>query len=413
MARPEASKKRDPVTTGTGVRESESLKSTMTRRPRTGKAGKRATRPTLKIITDPVQSAKEAGLTYVGDDTPGITRRRRGHGFCFIGADGKPIRDEAELDRIRALGIPPAWTNVWICPKARGHIQATGRDARGRKQYRYHPRWRQIRDETKYHRMIAFGQALPVIRERALRALELPGLCREKVLGTVVRLLEATLIRVGNDEYARANASFGLTTMRDEHVQIDGAELRFHFRGKSGKEHAIHVRDRRLARIVKRCHDLPGHELFQYVDDNGERQRIHSGDVNDYLRELTGEDFTAKDFRTWAGTMLAARALAAFEAFDSQAQAKRNLMAAIESVAKRLGNTRTICRKCYIHPGIIDAYLDRSLIAGLTQRAEAELSGALSQLEPEEAAVMGLLHERLLREQEALSPGREARATAA
>jgi DNA topoisomerase-1 len=385
----------------------------MASRPRTPQQRKNAKTAKLKIITDPAQSAREAGLVYVSDDTPAIRRKRAGKGFYFVGPDGARIRDEAQIARIRALGIPPAWTNVWICPKERGHIQATGRDARGRKQYRYHPRWRQIRDETKYHRMIAFGQALPVIRERAQTALKLPGLCREKVLGAVVRLLEATLIRVGNDEYARTNASFGLTTMLDEHVKVLGAELRFHFRGKSGKEHSIRVHDARLARIVQRCCDLPGHELFQYVDDNGDRQRIHSGDVNDYLRGITGEDFTAKDFRTWAGTMLAARALAAFEEFDSQAQAKQNLLSAIESVAKQLGNTRSICRKCYIHPGIIDAYLDKSLISGLTQRAEEALTGALSQLEPEEAAVMGLLHERLLHEQQALSSQRGARATAA
>lgn len=356
----------------------------------------------VAIISDPVQSAKVAGLHYVTDEGPGIRRKRAGKGFSFVRPDGKRLTDAEELDRARRLGIPPAWTSVWICPDPRGHIQATGRDARGRKQYRYHERFRAVRDENKYHRMIAFGRALPRLRERTDAALKLHGLPREKVLAAVVRLLETTLIRVGNDEYARTNASFGLTTMRDEHVEIEGQHLRFHFRGKSGKEHSIDVKDKRLARIIHQCNELPGHELFQYIDENGERQRIHSGDVNDYLHEVAGEAFTAKDFRTWAGTILAATALQAFEEFDSQTQAKRNVVAAIESVSKRLGNTKTICRKCYIHPAIIDAYLDKSLVSSLKQRAEEVLEDSLAKLAPEEAAVMGLLHERLRREEQAL-----------
>ena len=351
-------------------------------------------------ITDPVESARAAGLRYVDDSSPGIRRKRAGKHFSYIGVDGKPIRDPDELGRIKALAIPPAWTQVWICPRANGHIQATGRDVKGRKQYRYHPRWREVRDEAKYERMIAFGQALPHIRERVERDMALPGLPREKVLATVVRLLEMTLIRVGNREYARANGSFGLTTMRDRHVDISGSKLRFRFRGKSGKRHVIDLNDRRLARIVKRCQDIPGYELFQYLDDDGTRQSIDSSDVNDYLREITGQDFTAKDFRTWAGTVLAALALQEFAAFDSAAQAKRNIVRAIESVAERLGNTPSICRKCYVHPAVIEAYQEGAMLETLKQRAEQELKDSLHEMLPEEAAVLALLQQRLAREQE-------------
>jgi DNA topoisomerase I len=351
-------------------------------------------------IANPVESAKAAGLRYVSDTTPGIRRKRVGKNFSYIGVDGKPIHDPEELRRIKSLGIPPAYTHVWICPDPYGHIQATGRDAKGRKQYRYHPRWRAVRDETKYGRMIAFGQTLHLIRERTDRDLALPGLPREKVLATVVQLLEATLIRVGNDEYARSNKSFGLTTMHDRHVDISGSTLRFHFRGKSGKKHTINMSDRRLARIVKRCRDIPGHELFQYIDDAGKPQDVTSDDVNAYLRGITGQEFTAKDFRTWAGTVLAAIALKEFESFDSQAQAKKNIVRAIERVAERLGNTPSICRKCYVHPAVLDAYLDGSLIDVLKQRAEHELTESINDLRPEEAAVMALLQQRLEQEQE-------------
>ncbi len=352
-----------------------------------------------EVITDPVESAKAAGLRYVTDLGPGIRRKRAGRGWSYVGRDGKPIRDPATLARIKALGIPPAYTDVWICPNPNGHILATGRDARGRKQYRYHPRWREVRDETKYGRMMAFGAALPAIRERTNRDLTRPGLPREKVLATVVRLLESTLIRVGNEEYARTNESFGLTTMRDEHVDIEGTTVRFTFRGKSGKEHSIDVRDRRLAAVVKRCQDMPGQELFQYVDDAGSRQTIDSGDVNDYLREITGQDFTAKDFRTWAGTVLAAQALREFEAFDSETQAKRNVVRAIEAVSERLGNTKAVCRKCYVHPAVLDAYLDGSLAHTLRERVEAELEEKLSRLKAEEAAVLAFLRQRLAQDE--------------
>ena len=351
-------------------------------------------------ISDPVGSAKAAGLRYVNDRGPGIRRKRAGKHFSYLGTDGKPIRDPDELKRIQALAIPPAWTDVWISPVARGHIQASGRDAKGRKQYRYHARWREVRDETKYARMIAFGQALPLVRERTDRDLALPGLPREKILATVVRLLETTFIRVGNEEYARENKSFGLTTMRNRHADVEGGEIEFKFRGKSGKDHNISIRDRRLARIVKRCQDLPGQELFQYLDENGDRQTVDSDDVNQYLQEITGQDFTAKDFRTWAGTMLATLALQEFETFDSEAQAKTNVLRAIESVAERLGNTPSVCRKSYVHPTVIDAYLEGTMLESLKQKAEQELSESLASLRPEEAAVMALLQQRLAREVE-------------
>jgi DNA topoisomerase I len=351
-------------------------------------------------ITDPVESAKAAGLRYVSDRGPGIRRKRVGKHFSYIGTDGRPIRDPEELRRIKALAIPPAYTDVWICPSPRGHIQATGRDARGRKQYRYHPRWREVRDETKYERMIAFGQALPAIRERTERDLARPDLPREKVLAALIRLLESTFIRVGNEEYARENRSFGLTTMRNRHVDVSGSTLRFRFRGKSGKEHTIPLTDRRLARIVQRLQGLPGQTLFQYRDDDGQYQTVDSDDVNEYLREITGQDFTAKDFRTWAGTVLATLALQEFEGFDSEAQAKKNLVQAIESVAERLGNTPSVCRKCYVHPTIIDTYMDGSMLNALKERAEQELASSLNDLRPAEAAVMALLQQRLAREAE-------------
>jgi DNA topoisomerase-1 len=341
-------------------------------------------------------AAGRAGLRYVSDSRPGIRRKSARSGFRYVGVDGKPVRDRDTLGRIRSLVIPPAWTDVWICSHEKGHIQVTARDAKGRKQYRYHPRWRSTRDETKYAHVIGFGKALPAIRRRVDRDLARQGLPREKVLATVVRLLETTLMRVGNEEYARSNGSFGLTTLRDRHVRIDGARLQFRFKGKSSKEHFIELNDRRLAAIVRRCRDLPGYELFQYLDGNEECHSIDSEDVNNYLREITGEDYTAKDFRTWAGTLLAALALREFETFDSHAQAKRNLMRAIESVAAKLGNTPAICRKCYIHPAVMDAYLDGTMRDALQRRAEKGLENVHA-LDPEEAAVLALLQQRLQR----------------
>ncbi len=347
---------------------------------------------------DPIQSAKAAGLRYVCDTTPGIRRVRAGKGFRYVGPDGKPVRDPKTLRRIRALAVPPAWTDVWVCPIANGHLQATGRDARGRKQHRYHAAWRRNRDETKYHRMVAFARALPRLRRRVEKDLALRGLPRRKVLAAIVRLLETTLIRVGNEEYARDNHSYGLTTLQDQHADIEGAHVCFHFRGKSGMEHEIDLTDRRLARIVQQCQDLPGQELFQWVDEEGEVHDVNSADVNDYLREVVGHEFTAKDFRTWAGTVLAARALQEFQTFDSQAQARRNVVRAIEEVARRLGNTRAVCRKCYVHPAVLDAYLDGTLLQTLRKRVEAEIKGSLRELRPEEAAVLAFLQERLKRE---------------
>jgi DNA topoisomerase-1 len=346
-----------------------------------------------------VESARAAGLRYVSDRSPGIRREMAALGWVFTAPDGTTVADEEMLARIRKLAIPPAWTDVWICPSPKGHLQATGRDARGRKQYRYHSRWREVRDETKYDRMIAFGEALPKIRATTDRDLALPGLPREKVLATVVQLLEKTLIRVGNDEYAKQNQSFGLTTMRDRHVAVNGSTVRFEFRGKSGKAHAIDLRSRKLATIVKRCRDLPGYELFQYIDEQGERQVIDSSDVNEYLREITGEDFTAKDFRTWAGTVLAAGALRELPS-DTATDAKKNLVQAIEAVAGLLGNTKSVCRKCYIHPAIIESYLDRSLLETLEQRADAALADS-SDLRPDEKAVLRFLRKRLEQEKAA------------
>lgn len=345
--------------------------------------------------TDAPATAKSIGLRYVGDGVPGIRREGTKDGFRYIGTDGEIIRDEKALARIRALVIPPAWTDVWICPWENGHLQATGRDARGRKQYRYHAQWRSVRDEVKYSRMISFGQALPLIRKRIDEALRLPGLPREKVLATIVYLLQATMMRIGNEEYARQNKSFGLTTLRDRHVRIDGKEVEFRFRGKSGVQHSIKVDDPRLAKIIRRARDLPGQELFQYIDDQGEQRSIDSADVNEYLRSITGEDYTAKDFRTWSGTLLAAMALQEYEKFDSAAQAKKNIVRAIESVAERLGNTPSICRKCYVHPAVIESYLDGTMLQALRERTREELQNELHQLSPEEAAVVALLQERL------------------
>ena len=352
-------------------------------------------RRALRLVTDPVASARAAGLQYVSDERGrGIRRRRAGRGFAYVGADGRGIRDRDVLARIKRLAIPPAWRDVWICPAAHGHLQASGRDARGRKQYRYHARWRVLRDATKHTRMIAFAAALPQIRRRVTEDLARPGLPREKVLATVVRLLETTLIRVGNEEYARANGSFGLTTMRARHVEVDGSTLTFEFRGKGGRMHRVGVSDRRLARIVQRCQELPGQELFQYLDDDGERRTMTSGDVNDYLREVSGEDFTAKDFRTWAGTVLAAQALAAIPVVTSVTKAKRNVVRAVEQVAGALGNTPAVCRKGYIHPHVIDVYLEGSLATALAD-TPVRRTPSPHALRAEEEAVVALLQSRL------------------
>ncbi|MDP9186203.1 MAG: DNA topoisomerase IB [Verrucomicrobiota bacterium] len=342
-----------------------------------------------------MDAAEEAGLRYVSDDRLGYTRKAKGEDFDWLDADGKPIRDEQRLLRIKRLAIPPAWTDVWVSPSPNGHIQATGRDARGRKQYVYHERWREVRDENKYDRIISFGKALPKIRRRVSQDLKLPGLPREKVLATVVQLLERTFIRIGNEEYARENKSFGLTTMKDRHVEVKGAKLRFRFRGKSGREHEIDVTDRRTAKIISKLQDLPGQDLFQYVDDGGEIHDITSQDVNEYLRVITGEDFSAKDFRTWAGTVLTAIALNAQEKFETQKQAKSNINTAIRAVAKILGNTPAICRKCYVHPAVLENYLDQRSIDGLKAMTEEALEQEDVDLRSSEAAVLKFLESQL------------------
>lgn len=348
---------------------------------------------------DAVESAEEAGLNYVSDDSAGITRRRAGKGWTYTGTDGRRIRDRRRIEWFNRLAIPPAWTDVWICPDQHGHLQATGRDAKGRKVYRYHPRWREVREGLKYGRMLAFARALPKIRQRVDEDLGRPGLPREKVLAAVVALLERTRIRVGNEEYARDNRSFGLTTLRNRHATIKGGSMTFAFTGKSGKEHAVELADRRLARIVARCQELPGQRLFQYLDDEGERRAVASDDVNAYLREITGETFTAKDFRTWAGTVLAAMALQEFHEFDTDAEAKKNVVRAIESVAEKLGNTPAVSRNSYVHPEVITAYLEGDLIREAKEEADRKLSEELEDLTPEEAAVFALLRQRLAEEE--------------
>jgi DNA topoisomerase-1 len=311
-------------------------------------------------------SARGAGLRYVTDGLPGIRRRRTGTGWTYVGPDGARVTDPAERHRLNALAIPPAWTDVWICPDPRGHLQATARDARGRKQYRYHPAYRAARDASKFRRMFEFSEILPGLRERVERDMRARGLPRRKVLATVVRLLDTTLIRVGNDEYARANRSFGLTTLQDRHVEVRGARLRFTFRGKSGVPHTVDVTDRRVARVVQQCQDLPGQELFQYVDEHGRRQAVSSDDVNAYLRTATGRDVTAKDFRTWAGTVRAATHLRDAGPARTVSEARRRIVAAMDAVATRLGNTRAVCRRYYVHPAVLDLYL-----AGRTAPAAA------------------------------------------
>jgi DNA topoisomerase-1 len=320
--------------------------------PRVGLSGQRRF-----DITHRRASATGAGLRYVSDETSGITRKRVGTGWAYYLPDGARIVDRRERKRINSLAIPPAWTQVWICPDPDGHIQATARDARGRKQYRYHPAYRDARDHSKFRHMLEFSEVLPLLRERIEHDLRAPDHSRRQLLATVVRLLDRTLIRVGNDEYARENKSFGLTTLRRRHVRVNGETLSFTFRGKSGVEHSITLEEPRLARIIQRCQDLPGHELFQYLDANRRRQAVSSDDVNAYLRELTGRDVTAKDFRTWGGTMLAAVELRAMGLAASRREADRNILRAIDAVAERLGNTRAVCRKYYVHPELLRAYL--------------------------------------------------------
>ena len=367
----------------------------------------------VQTIIDPRDAAEFAGLRYISDARPGIRRKKAGTGFTYTRADGSRLSEADALKRIKALAIPPAWTDVWICPFADGHIQATGRDAKGRKQYRYHAVFREVRESTKYEHVVAFADALPAIREVVEEHMGLRGLPREKVLATVVHLLETTLIRVGNDDYAKQNSSYGLTTLKNWHVAVDGNEVRFRFTGKSGKHWSLRVKDRRVAKIIKACQDLPGQELLQYVDEAGNCQDVTSTDVNEYLKEITGKEITAKDFRTWAGTVLAAMALNELESFDSAAQAKRNLRAAIEKVAGRLGNTPTICRKCYVHPEVLNSYMDGNLVLELKSQAESVLRNTVQRLKPEEAAVLALLRARLAKEAERPASTKKQQAKAA
>ena len=348
-----------------------------------------------EAVVDPKEAAESAGLLYVTDAVPGIKRLKTAKHFRYVASNGDKLADPIVLSRIRSLAIPPAWTEVWICPRNNGHIQATGRDAKGRKQYRYHARFREVRESTKYQHMLAFATSLPMIRKNVGQHLTLQGLPREKVLATVVHLLETTLIRVGSDEYARSNKSYGLTTLKNRHVEVDGSALRFNFKGKSGKVWRLNVTDRRIAKVIRACQELPGQELFEYLDEEGQSRDVTSSAVNEYLREVSGEDITAKDFRTWHGTVLAALALQEFEKFDSHAGAKKNIRQAIERVAARLGNTPTICRKCYIHPEVLTTYVEGSLLLEVKDNVEAELREELAHLKPEEAAVLTLLQSRL------------------
>lgn len=358
------------------------------------------TDPDGATVDDAEAAAKAAKLRYVSDAKPGITRERvaindAAARFVYRQPDGSEVTDDKTLARIKSLVIPPAWEAVWICRVPNGHLQASGRDARGRKQYRYHPRWRVVRDEAKYGRMLVFGRVLPEIRKRVNADLQRDGLPREKVLAAIVRLLETTLARIGNEEYAKTNKSFGLTTLRNRHVKIAGTRITFDFRGKHGIKHHIDLKDRKLARIVARCRELPGQELFHYLDESNEPRGVDSDDVNEYLRDVSGEEITAKDFRTWAATNLAALALRELEAFDTQAKAKKNVVQAVEAVSKMLGNTPAICRKCYIHPAIFEGYLDGSLAEGLKARAEETLAHPEGGLTAEEVAVTAFLSQRL------------------
>jgi DNA topoisomerase I len=382
-ATPDRGARAAPLAARMGVRKRENPKRSVSRAE------------AIDAVVDPRDAAESAGLRYVSDERPGLRRKKSGKGFAYLRSEGARLSDRHVLSRIRSLAIPPAWTDVWICPLANGHIQATGRDARGRKQYRYHPRFREVRESTKFEHVVAFAEALPAIRAKVREHMALRGLPREKILATVAHLLETTLIRVGNDDYAKRNKSYGLTTLKNRHVDVNGSDVRFRFSGKGGKQWSLRVRDRRIAKIIRACQELPGQELLQYVDENGKQQDVTSGDVNDYLQEISGEDITAKDFRTWAGTVLAAMALSELRSFDSQAQAKRNVRAAMERVAARLGNTPTICRKCYVHPEVLRTYFGRSLALEIKSEIEGELCQERPGLQPEEAAVLSLLRARL------------------
>jgi DNA topoisomerase I len=375
--------------------QSPSRSSPSNRKLQSGASSNHRPPPVPQSALDPPAAAKLAKLRYVNDDMPGITRHKTRSGLIYRTPDGERVRDPETLKRIRSLAVPPAWQAVWICPYPNGHIQAIGRDQRGRKQYRYHPRWREVRDESKFGKMLVFGQKLPLIRERVEADLGRRGMPRERVLAAIVRLMEMTFFRIGNAEYARTNKSFGLTTLRNRHVTVDGSQIHLSFRGKGGIRYESDIRDRRLARIVKNCQDLPGYELFQYLDEEGSRHPVDSADVNDYLREITGEEITAKDFRTWAATCLAALALQEIATFDAEASRKSPIVRAAERVAKHLGNTPAICRRCYIHPAIFEGFIDGTLLPALQERTQSYLADNIHDLSAEEAAVTAFLRLRL------------------
>lgn len=357
-----------------------------------------ATRAATEVVTPPVaalaEAASQAKLSYVSDDTPGLSRRRSGKGFSYYGLDGRRITDKRERRRLNALAIPPAWREVWICPQKNGHIQATGRDERGRKQYLYHPDWHRVRDEAKFEHMLTFGRLLPRIRERVEADLKLRGLPKDKVLAAVVRLLETTLIRIGNDTYAEENGSYGLTTMRKKHVEVSGTAVAFEFVGKSGKEWDIELRDPQVARIVRKCEAIPGYRLFRYYDEDGELGSVESGDVNDYLKRISGEEITAKDFRTWAGTVLATFTLTGMDRFTTKTQATKNVSAVLREVAKKLGNTPAVCRKSYVHPDVISCYLEGTLEGLVGVGRAVDTSARPEGLRVEEVAVLTFLEAR-------------------
>jgi len=373
------------------------MSTTAEQKPKTARLSRKKLAEFVEPLLDPEVAADRAKLSYVSDTMPGIRRHSARNGFDYKMPDGSLVRDIDTLKRIRSLAIPPAWNDVWICPKPHGHIQAVGRDQRGRKQYRYHPRWREVRDEAKYGKLLAFAHVLPKLRARVEEDLKRRGLPRERVLAAIVRLMELTLFRIGNSEYAKSNKSFGLTTLRDRHAKIEGSRLHLSFRGKHGKQHQTDINDRRLARIVKDCQDLPGYELFQYIDENGEQHTVDSADVNDYLREITGEEITAKDFRTWAATHLAAEALRELEPIENDRLRKKGIVRAVETVAKHLGNTPAICRRCYIHPAILDSYLEGTLLETLAEKTRRYLVENVEGMSAEEAAVTAFLRLRLTR----------------
>lgn len=346
----------------------------------------------LKIDKDYIKTAKAADLLYVNDKTPGIARLKKGKGFTYI-YDNKPLQDKEQLERIRRLAIPPAWTNVWICPKENGHIQATGFDIRQRKQYRYHPFWHSLRNETKFHRLYEFGKLLPSMRLKVEEDLARKELSEEKVIATIVSLMERTYIRIGSDDYEKMYGSYGLTTLKDSHVKVNGDTVHFSFRGKKGIDHNISLRNRRLARMVQKCREIPGKELFQYFDEEGNRKPIDSGMVNKYIKEATGDDFSAKDFRTWAGTLNIIRAFKAIGQAESETDCKKNIVAALDQVSKQLGNSRTICKKYYVHPGIIKLYEDKNLEKYLRELDKIEEPDDLSGLTTEEKILMKILKE--------------------